>query len=477
MRVAGSNPVARSIFSGRPPPSALAGRTGADRIRSPGMKVTRVEPGGEAERAGIRAGDRLGTVDGRPVEDAIDLTFALAWSDGPEAVLELSRGGTPVTAVVPSEGPGELGLEVEEAPTRTCGNSCVFCFVDQLPRGLRPSLYVKDEDYRLSFSYGNYVTLTNISDADFDRIAEQRLSPLYVSVHATDDAVRRKMLGNDEAPPVLESMRRLGDAGIRVHAQAVLCPGMNDGEVLERTLSDLFELGGMIESIAIVPVGLTGHRQGLPAIEGLSDGGAARALDSVERWQNLFLEDGRSRTVYAADELYLRAGRALPPYEEYEELPQLENGVGLLRRFEFELIERAGLLGDRLDRPLRLTLVTGVLAAAFLEDVIKKVLGGVDGLTVQVVASPNGLLGPSVTVAGLLSGADMAEALRSAPESDAYLLPGAAFNEDGVSLDGMTPPQISNAAGRDNVAATEDVVGSILSLIEREPGRDDAGSA
>jgi putative radical SAM enzyme (TIGR03279 family) len=441
------------------------------------MKVTRVTPGSEAERAGIRAGDKLSTVNGRRVEDSIDLTFTLAWSDDSEAVIELSRGGASIRAVVPAENPGELGLEVEEAPTRTCGNSCVFCFVDQLPRGLRTSLYVKDEDYRLSFSYGNYVTLTNISDADFERIAEQRLSPLYVSVHATDDSVRRAMLGNDGAPPILESLRRLGDAGIRVHAQAVLCPGMNDGEVLERTLRDLFELGEMIESIAIVPVGLTGHRQGLPEIESLSAEAAGRTLDSVARWQKLFLSDRRSRTVYAADELYLSAGRTLPPCEEYEELPQLENGVGLLRMFGFELKERAGLLGGRLERPLRVTLVTGVLAGEFLKAAIGDALGGVDGLTVQVVASPNGLLGPTVTVAGLLSGADMVDALKSAPESDAFLLPGAAFNEDGVSLDGMTPPEIAAAAGRKNVTATDDLVGSILNLAGREPLTDGATGA
>jgi len=357
-----------------------------------------------------------------------------------------------------------LGFEVQEAAIKTCGNSCVFCFVDQLPRGLRSSLYVKDEDFRLSFSYGNYITLTNLSDADYERIAAQRLSPLYVSVHATDDAVRREMLGNRHAPPILESLRRLDRARVRVHAQAVLCPGINDGAVLEQTLADLFALGELIQSVAVVPVGLTAHRERLTRIEAVSAAAAAGALDTIEHWQKRFLAEGRNRTVYAADELYLRAGRTLPPHDEYGDLPQLENGVGLLRSFEFDLNESAGLLGDRLDPPLALTLVTARLAEAFLADAIDGVFGPVDGLTCQVVASDNSLLGPTITVAGLLSGADMIDALKRAPESDACLLPAAAFNEDGVTIDGMTEDEIANGAARKNVVATDDIVASVLDI-------------
>jgi len=431
------------------------------------MRVTRVAAGGEAERAGIRSGDELVAVDGKRLEDAIDLTFTLAWSEESATVFEILRGGKRVSVSLPAVSPGELGLEVEEAPTRTCGNSCVFCFVDQLPRALRPSLYVKDEDYRLSFSYGNYITLTNLSDADFERITEQRLSPLYVSVHATDDAVRRAMLGSDDAPAILASLRRLGDVGIRFHAQAVLCPGINDGPVLERTLNDLFELGEMIQSVAIVPVGLTKHRSRLPRLEGMSPEAAGVVLDTVARWQERFLAEGRERTVHAADELYLRACRPLPLHNEYDGFPQLENGIGLLRSFEFDLTERAGLLGDSLDPPLTVTLVTGRLAEDFVRSSIDEVLGRVDGLTVQVVGSDNGLLGPSITVAGLLSGADLVEALKRAPEASAFLVPDVAFNEDGVTLDGMNLNEIAVEAGRENVVATDDIVGSILELTGR----------
>ena len=429
-----------------------------------GMRITRVAPGSDAERAGVRSGDELLAVDGESLEDALDLTFALAWTDEPKVAFELSRAGSSFSVTLPVAGPKELGFEVQGPPVRTCCNSCVFCFVDQLPRGLRASLYVKDEDYRLSFSYGNYITLTNLSDADYERIASQHLSPLYVSVHATDDAVRREMLGNEDAPPILASLRRLDRARIGVHAQAVLCPGINDGAVLEQTLSDLFALGELIQSVAVVPVGLTAHRERLTHIEVMSTGAAANALDAVEHWQRRFLAEGRDRTVYAADELYLRAGRTLPPYDEYGDLPQLENGVGLLRSFEFDLNERAGLLGDRLDPPLAVTVVTARLAEAFLADAIDRALGRVDGLTCQVVASDNSLLGPTVTVAGLLSGADMVEALRRAPESHAYLLPDAAFNEHGVTIDGMSLSEIADGSGRENVVATDDIVASVLDI-------------
>ena len=429
------------------------------------MKITRVVPGTDAERAGIRSGDRLLAVGGERLQDALDLTFVLAWLDEPEAVFELSRAGTSFDVTLPVVPPGKLGFEVQEAPVRTCGNSCVFCFVDQLPRGLRSSLYIKDEDYRLSFSYGNYLTLTNLSGSDYERITSQRLSPLYVSVHATDDAVRRRMLGNEDAPPIIESLQRLGRARIGVHAQAVLCPCINDGAVLEQTLEDLFALGDMIQSVAVVPVGLTAHRQKLTRLEAVSPSVAAAALDTIEHWQRRFLAEGRDRTVYAADELYLRAGRALPPHDEYGDFPQRENGVGLLRSFESDLNERAGLLGDRIDPPLTVTLVTARLAEAFLVDAIDRTLGQIDGLTCRVVATDNSLLGPTITVAGLLSGADMVGALKEAPESDAFLLPDVAFNDDGVTIDDMDPSKIADRAGRENVMVTDDVVESVLNLM------------
>jgi NifB/MoaA-like Fe-S oxidoreductase len=272
------------------------------------------------------------------------------------------------------------------------------------------------------------------------------------------------MLGNSAAPAILESLRRLVESGIRVHAQAVLMPGINDGDVLERTLEDLLALGEMVLSIALVPVGLTAHRRGLPRLREMSSSCAAEVLDAVERWQERFVSTGRGRTVYAADEFYLRAGRSLPPLGDYDDLPQLENGVGLLRSFEAELRERSALIGPGLTRPLSVTLITGTLAAEFIGRTVEETLGRIDGLTIRVQACENSLLGPTVTVAGLLSGADMADAIRAAGPSDAYLLPSAAFNDGGLTLDGMTLCDIARASGRDRVTATDDLVGAVLEL-------------
>jgi putative radical SAM enzyme (TIGR03279 family) len=438
------------------------------------MKVTRVVRDGAAARADIENGDELLAVGGLTLQDSLDLTFALGWLEGPNARYDLSRQGRRFSVTMPLAGPEELGLELEEPRTRTCGNACVFCFVDQLPTGLRPSLYVKDEDYRLSFSYGNYITLTNLTEGDYERIRELRLSPLYVSVHATDDEVRRVLLGVDDAPPILEALGRLGDAGIRIHAQVVLVPGLNDREVLERTLADLHGLGRTIESVAVVPVGLTAYREGLPPLSPVSQADAERALDTIERWQETYLREDGARRIYASDELYLRAGREPPPYADYDDFPQLENGVGLLRTFEHALMERTRELREELlrvlaraRRPLTVTIVTGELAAPFVERSLEKALGGLDALELEVATASNRLLGPGVTVAGLLAGADMVAAIAALPPSDLTLLPRAAFNENEVTLDGRTVSEIGERAGRENVVATDDIIEEIARALER----------
>ena len=434
--------------------------------------------GSPAEAAGVRAGDELAAVGGHTVGDAVDLAYALGWLDDATVPFEFLRGGERFTVALPPEHPDRLGVSLAEPPVRTCGNRCVFCFVDQLPRGLRRGLYVKDEDYRLSFTHGNYVTLTNLEEEDYERIARQHLSPLYVSVHATDDTVRRRMLGNDGAPPILECLSRLGDAGVSVHVQIVVCPEFNEGAVLERTLGDLFDLGEMLRSVAVVPVGLTAHRSGLPHVDAVSPEVAAAALDSVLRWQKRYVGAGRARTVYAADELYLRADRPLPTLEEYDDLPQLENGVGLLRSFERELEEGTRRHADAVRRPLNVTLVTGELAAEFIESAVTRTLAGPGRPAFNVVAARNELLGPSITVAGLLSGGDLARALADAGAgSDIYLVPAAAFNDDGRTLDDMTASDISRAAGVSPVVAADDIVRALVSTRGRAGAPAGAGGA
>jgi putative radical SAM enzyme (TIGR03279 family) len=430
------------------------------------MRVLEVRAESEAALAGILPGDELVSIDGAPIRDGIDIAYALGTVGDEEAsAWDFERGGERFTAALPAERPDSLGFEVAPDTVRTCPNRCFFCFVDQLPPGLRESLYVKDEDYRFSFAFGNYITLSNLSEDDYRRIADQRLSPLYVSVHATDDDVRRGMLGNRRAPAILEALGRLGRAGIDLHTQIVVCPGVNDGAVLESTLADLFSLGRAIRSIALVPVGLTAHRAGLPAVRPVTSEGARALLDAVERWQKRFRDREGRAVLYAADELYLLAGRELPPYEAYDDFPQLENGVGLLRSFEAEFNGRVRELAGRIHRRLRLTLVTAALPAPFLTRLVVPALGS-HGIESRVVAVENRLLGPSVTVAGLLAGSDLARAIAEAPEGDLTLIPGEALNEDGLTLDGMTVEAIAEAANREHVVATDDPIGAILDFVE-----------
>jgi putative radical SAM enzyme (TIGR03279 family) len=438
------------------------------------VRVLGVREGTEAARAGFRADDDLIAVDGRPVHDSLDLAFALGSAEGGSVRCRLARGrDTLEVAVAPSDS-GDLGADFADDEHRVCGNHCVFCFVDQLPGGLRRSLYVKDEDFRLSFRYGNYVTLTNLSDSDYERIAEQRLSPLYVSVHATDDAVRRRMLGNPGAPPVLGALRRLSRARVAVHAQVVVCPGVNDGPVLERTLDDLVALRDTVRSVAVVPVGLTAHRGRLTRIEPVAPALAAALVDAVERRQPVLRRERGSAVVFAADELYLLAGRALPPLEAYEDLPQIEDGVGLLRSFEAELTERAALLAGVFERPVSVAVLTGTLAAPFLQGAFLRALRDRAPVSTTVVPVTNTLLGASVTVAGLLPGSDLARSLPRAGAFDLVLLPGEAFNENGLTLDGMTAGEI--AGGRRDVVATRDAVAALLDLAASRAAarRDDA---
>ncbi len=433
------------------------------------MKVLRIDSGSEAARVGLMPGDDLIEIDGHAIGDGIDVAHAIGWTDEDEVRVEFTRDGKPLEFLLPSVHPEELGITLEQDALRTCGNRCVFCFIDQLPRGLRSALYVKDEDYRLSFTCGNYVTLTNMSDDDYERILEQRLSPLYVSVHATDDDVRRRLLGNPTAPAILPSLGRLTDGGIRVHTQVVVCPGINDGDVLDATLRDLTALGADLTSVAVVPVGLTAHREGLAALDAMTAEQARETVVTVERWQERMLRERHEAVVYAADEIYLLAGLDPPPLEEYGDFPQLENGVGLLRWFERDLIDGAAPLQGVDAGGARITIVTGTLAAPFIETAVRTAFEAVAGLELRVVPVANRLLGVSVTVAGLLAGRDIADAVRAAAASDVFLLPGEAFNAEGLTLDGLTLPEIRDLAGVEHIEATSDIVAAIeRSLTDRE---------
>jgi len=406
----------------------------------PAGLISQVAPHSLARRVGLRPGDGLLAINGTPVRDVIDVQELAA-----DEVLALTfeRGGQ-VRLVTTQRRYGEpLGLEFDQPtfdPIRRCGNRCEFCFVAQMPPGLRHSLYVRDDDYRLSYRFGSYITLTNLSEADWERIAAQALTPLYVSVHATDDALRRRMLGSPQAPDILEQLEQLIDLGVEMHTQIVVVPDVNDGAVLTNSIRDLARLYPGVRSLSIVPVGLTRYHSGGCRVHRPEEMRAV--LDLAAREQARLRRELGARFAYLSDEWYLRLNEPVPPASAYDGLDLTENGVGLVRRF----LDAGFDVPDLVGRPA--TYVTGALFAPLL----KAALAGQPGA--DVLAVQNRFFGDTVTVAGLLTGGDVIEQL-SAPQPhrpalrQVVVLPAAMFGgPDGQSLDGMWPADVSEALGR-----------------------------
>jgi putative radical SAM enzyme (TIGR03279 family) len=400
------------------------------------LKIQAVKRNSPAHKSGLKSGDVILSVESNAVRDVIDFAFH---SNEDSIKLGVRRQSAEFSVGLRRNGQGEFGLRFEPLRPRTCPNKCVFCFVDQLPRGLRPSLYVKDEDYRFSFLHGNYVTLTNLRRPDLERIIEQRLSPLYVSVHSTEPGVRARMLGLSGRSEILPTLEALRTGGIEVHAQVVLCPGMNDGAHLTKTVEDLAGFFPSVKSVAVVPVGLTGHRRGLPSIRPVGGRDAARLLDAMAAWQARFLRDLGTRFLFAADEAHLLAGREVPDAGNYEEFCQVENGVGLVR----VLLEEAGRLRGRIRRRARRR-PAAVLTGRLAEPVVRTALAG-DGI--RVVGVRNEQLGGSVTVVGLLGGRDVLRAMRRLDPGEVAVVSEECLNTDGLFLDDMTPRELEEASG------------------------------
>jgi len=410
----------------RPPARALGRRGGV---------IARVRRGSPAARAGARAGDELLAVNGLRPRDSIDLAEL---ATGTTAVLTLLRGEQALT-IRTTRAPGEdLGIELA-APTldgiRRCANACPFCFIDGLPTGMRDTLYIRDDDYRYSFLYGSFVTLTNLRPDDEERICFQRLSPLRVSVHATDLTVRRRLLANPRAPDILEQFDRLGRAGIEFHAQVVLVPGENDGAVLTKTVADLADRYPTVRSVAVVPVGLTRHSH-TAGLRTLDAADAGRALDECERWQRRLRARLGVRFVYPSDELFLLADRRFPAASHYDDYPQLQNGVGLVPLFLGQW-RRARRRLPAAVSPRRVVWVCGQAMERALALVAAE-MAAVDGLEVAVAAVPNAFFGTGVTVSGLLTATDVARALADCA-ADRIVLPRAMFDAAGErTLDDWT---------------------------------------
>ncbi|ACX52336.1 protein of unknown function DUF512 [Ammonifex degensii KC4] len=407
-----------------------------------GLEIKAVDPQGQGALLGLRPGDLLLRVDENTLRDIIDFYFYTASGRR----LFLRRDGRELVLRLPEpERPWGLDFAHPFGSVRRCANRCLFCFVDQQPPGLRPTLSFKDDDYRLSFWEGNFTTLTNCTRKDLERIVEQRLSPLYISVHTTNPQLRAKLMGNPRAGLIMEQLKFLAAGGITLHTQIVLCPGINDGVELERTVEDLASLYPAVASIAVVPVGLTRYRQGLYPLRPVSREEAALLLEKIHSWQRKFHRCWGTRLVYAADELYLLAGSPLPPASAYEGFPQLENGVGLARQF----LSGWEKLKPRLPReasPLRAVIVTGVLAAGLLEPVVAR-LNKIRGLEVELVVVENEFFGPTVTVAGLLTGRDIRRALLSRPRPDLVMLPAVALKDGHLFLDDLTLDELAAELG------------------------------
>jgi putative radical SAM enzyme (TIGR03279 family) len=409
------------------------------------VTVDAVAPRTPAAAAGLTRGDRIVAVNGQPLRDAIDFQFHAG-----EERLELTveRDGVTITKRLRRHGAG-LGLEL--APPRpgdiaTCANKCVFCFIHQLPKGMRRSLYVKDDDFRLSFLHGNYITLSDLDEASFERIVEQRLSPLYISVHATDPTLRHALLGRPRhSAEILPRLERLAKAGIRMHAQIVLCPDLNDGVHLERTVFDLAPLHPHVATTAIVPVGLTRHRERLPALRSLTRAETRALVAIVEEWQSRWLAGLGSRFVFLADEIYLLAGLPVPPAAAYEGFSIAEDGIGLVRQFEDGFHRSIARRPRAAAGPV--TIVTGELFAPRLRALLAA--GGFDPASVRVAAVPNDFFGPAIGVAGLLTGRDIQRHLATQPDlGRAVLVPAVAVRDgDGIFLDDLTPADLARDLG------------------------------
>jgi len=396
--------------------------------------ICRVAENSPAASLGLLPGDELLAVNSQPVHDILDLQFKSA--ENVVAVV-VRRQGKKYVGYVFKDPEEDLGLEFEEElfdGLRTCSNNCIFCFLRQMPPGLRKSLYVRDDDFRLSFAHGNYITLTNLSDTDMDRICSQRMSPLYVSVHATEPDLRAYMMGNPRARLIMDQLRRLAGARITLHTQVVLCPGVNDGEHLERTVCDLAALYPSVNSIGIVPVGLTQHRTKLPQLKPVDSQKAMEVLRSCSQWQREFKNSLGTRLVYAADEFYLLAGVAFPYARAYEGYPQFENGIGICRVFLDELKSLRRVI-PRIASG-HYVLVTGKSAENLVSG-LADYLSNIPGVSASVCAVENTFLGSSVTVSGLLAGEDIVRALAGIGSAVNVLLPDVAVNDSRL-IDDMT---------------------------------------
>ncbi len=392
--------------------------------------IRRVLPNSLGEKHGLCEGDEILRINGREIKDYLDYMYLSA---NEEVEIRLSDR----TVKINNEDYEPLGLEFDTLlidEPKSCRNKCIFCFIDQLPPNMRQSCYFKDDDYRLSFLQGNYVTLTNMSDADIDRIIEYNLPRINVSVHTTNPELRKKMLTNKNAGKIMEQIERFAEGGMMINCQIVLCRGYNDGAELERTISDLAQFGDCIESLSIVPVGITDHRAGLTELESFDAESSAEVIEAVEKWQKKFSDELGINFVYLSDEFYIMAGSEIPDYDEYDGFPQIENGVGLCASLGWEFEEALKDCGDKRVKTKK-SVVTGYLAYDFIKSLTEKL----DGEKINVYKIKNNFFGSKITVSGLVTGGDIISQLKGCELGETLLIPISMLRHDeDVFLDNTT---------------------------------------
>ena len=411
----------------------------------PDTTIGYVEPGSYADEAGLEAGDKILTVNGNDFRDILEYRFLTSEY---EVVLDVLKKNGDSEEITIENDYEDLGIEFKNSlidTAQNCRNKCIFCFIDQLPKGMRETVYFKDDDTRLSFLQGNYVTLTNMSDEDIDRLIKMRISPINISVHTTNPELRVKMLNNKNAGRIYDIMRKFRDNNIYMNCQIVLCRGYNDKDELDRTINDLANLHPFVESVSVVPVGLTAHREGLCNLKPYDDKASYDVILQVEEWQKELKDELGTRLVYLSDEFYINAKMPIPDAKKYEGFPQIENGVGLIASMREEFYS-----GIKMMSPKKLkktvSLVTGELAYEFISELSNKLCEVYSGLKINVYPIKNKFFGGGVNVSGLVVGKDIIEQIKSLELGKMIFIPSSMLRaEEDVFLDDITLTELEDA--------------------------------
>ncbi|NLM04594.1 MAG: DUF512 domain-containing protein [Clostridiales bacterium] len=412
--------------------------------------ISKVYPNSIAEEVGIEKGDILLNINGEIIEDIIEyryyladeyLEIAIQKPDGEEWIIEIDK-----------EYDEDLGMEFENPiidSAKSCQNKCIFCFIDQLPKNMRKSLYFKDDDSRLSFLHGNYITLTNMKEEDINKIIQYRISPINISVHTTNYELRKKMLNNKRAGNILNILKKLADNNIQMNCQIVLCPNVNDKEELDKTISDLKDLSYSIGSVAIVPVGLTRYREDLFPIEAFDKNNALDTIKQIENWQMKFKEKLDKNFVYLSDEFFLLADSSFPAYEEYDGFPQLENGVGMVVNFEREFYDSfEELEAQSLNKIKKITVITGTLIYNRMKKLCDDLMSKISNLEIQLIPITNDFFGGKVSVVGLITATDILKNLKNIKLGEKIIIPETMLKSgEEIFLDDMTVTELERELG------------------------------